>query len=120
MADEQDGSAFPRHIPHLAEALLLEGRVPYREDLVENKNLRLEVGGDGEGQTYIHAARVPFDRCIHERLDPRKLNDLVQLPVDFGLFHAQDGAVQVNVLQTGQLTMKTGANLEESTHSPVN
>src|SRR5438445_10998151 len=90
VAHEQDGSAFPRRIPHLAEALLLERGVPYREDLVDNEDLRLEVSGNGEGQTHIHAARVPLHRCVHELLYPGEVHDLLQLPVDLGSFHAQD------------------------------
>ena len=65
-------------LAHLAEALALERRVADREHLVDEQDLRLEVGGDGEGEPHVHAARVALDRGVEELLDLGELDDLVE------------------------------------------
>src|SRR5204863_1413744 len=47
MADEQNGSTAPRHIAHRAEAFLLELEVADGEDLIDDEDFRLQVGGHG-------------------------------------------------------------------------
>ena len=106
-------------ILHLSEALLLKARVADREHLVDDEDLRLEVRGDGEGQPHVHAARVALHRRVDELLDLGERDDLVELPADFRLAHAEDRAVQKDVLPAGQLGVKTGADLEQARHAPA-
>ena len=119
MADEQDGAALARDVAHLAEALLLERGVADREHLVDEQDLGLEVRRDGERQPHIHAARVAFDRRVDEALDLGERDDLVELARDLGALHAEDGAVQVDVLAPGQLRVKAGADLEQAADAAV-
>ena len=63
---------------HLAQRLALEGGVADREHLVDEQDLGLEVGGDGEGEPHLHAARVALDRRVEEALDLGELDDLVE------------------------------------------
>ena len=63
---------------HLPQRLALEGGVADGEHLVDEQDLRLEVGGDGEGQPHRHPARVALDRRVEERLDLGELDDLVE------------------------------------------
>jgi hypothetical protein len=46
MTDEQYGSACLRHIPHLPQTLLLEGGIPYRQHLIHQQNLWLQMSRD--------------------------------------------------------------------------
>jgi hypothetical protein len=59
-----------RDLAHSAEATLLEGLVTHGEDLVDQQDLGLEVGGDGKRKANVHAARVALDRDIDEAPDP--------------------------------------------------
>jgi hypothetical protein len=48
MADEQNRASAIRHVLHLTEALLLELGVPDGQHFVNDEDLRVQVGGDGE------------------------------------------------------------------------
>ena len=50
---------------------------------------------------------------------PAKVDDLVELPVDLGPLHAEDGAIQVDVLPPGQLGMEAGADFQQRPDPPV-
>ena len=54
VADKQDRPALARHILHLAEAFLLELSVANGEDIVDDEDFRLKVGGHSESQAHIH------------------------------------------------------------------
>ena len=102
-----------RHVAHLAEALALERGVADGQHLVDDQDLRLEVRRDGEGEPHVHAARVALDRRVEELLDLGEGDDLVELAIDLGLAHAEDGAVEVDVLAAGQLGVEAGADLQQ-------
>ena len=106
-------------VAHLAEALLLEGDVADRQHLVDEQDLRLEVGGDGEGQADVHAAGVVLDGRVEELLDFGEGDDLVELAVDLGALHAEDRAVEIDVLAAGELGMEAGADLEQRADAAV-
>ena len=117
VAHEEHGPPQPGHVVHLAQALSLERAVAHRQDLVDDQDLRLQVGGDREGEPRVHPAAVALDRRVEEALDLGEGDDLVELGVDLGLAHAEDGAVQEHVLAAGQLGMEAGADLEERAHA---
>ena len=77
--------------------------------LVHQQDLRLQVGGHGEGKADVHAGRVTLHRGVDELLDLGKGDGLVEptgfleLVVDIGFLHPQDRAVEVDVLPPGQL-----------------
>ena len=113
VADEDDGATLLRDVAHLAEALLLELRVADGEHLVDEQDLRLEVRGDGEREPHLHAARVALHRRVEEALDARELDDLVEPARDLRAAHAEDRAVQEDVLAPGELGMEARADLEQ-------
>ena len=81
MADKQHGSSCAGDFGHFAKAFFLKLGVADRQDFVDNENLGLEMGGDGEGEAHIHAARIALDRRIEESLDFGEGDDLVEFPV---------------------------------------
>ena len=85
VADEQDRPALLADVVHLAQALVLERRVADRQHLVDEQDLRLEVGGDGEGQPHVHAARVALDRRVEELARPRRRRRSRRTCGDLGL-----------------------------------
>ena len=119
VADEEDGAAVAADLVHLAQAFLLESRISDREHLVDDKDFGLEVGSDGESQPHVHAARVALDGRVEELLDLGEVDDLVKLPGDLPPRHAQDRAVEIDVLAARQLGMKAGADLEQTADPSV-
>jgi hypothetical protein len=101
---------------HPSEALSLELRVADGKHLVHDQHLGLEVGGHGEGQPHLHPAGVPLDGRVEESSDVGEGHDLVELPLDLRLSHAEDGAAHEDVLPPGELRMEPGARLEERAH----
>ena len=114
MADEQDRASAARDLGHLAEAFLLKLGIADRQHLVDDQNLGLQMRRDREGEPNIHAAGVALDRRIEKFLDLGKGDDLVELASDLGAAHAEDGAVEIDVLASGELGMKAGADLEQA------
>ena len=113
VADEQHRPPCARDLAHLAEALALERRVADREHLVDDQDLRLQVRGDGEREAQLHAARVALDGRVDEPLDLGELDDLVELALDLPPLHAEDRAVEEDVLAARQLGMEARADLEQ-------
>src|SRR5439155_17915780 len=75
------------------------------------------MGGDREGESHVHPARVPLHRRIDEALDPGEVDDFVELPPDFPSLHPQDRAIEEDVLASAELRMKTGSDLHQAAHT---
>src|SRR5436190_20691693 len=69
MAYEQDGAPGIGHALHLAEAFLLKHHVANGQNLVDDEDLRLEMGSNGKGEPYVHAGAVALDRRVEELID---------------------------------------------------
>ena len=87
---------------------------PDSEDLIDNQNLRFQVGGDREGEAHIHPAGIAFDRGIQKFLDVREGDDFVELFLDLDAGHPKDRAVEENVLPACQFRVKAGADLQQA------
>ena len=116
VADEDDRPALALRHLHAPEALALELGVAHGQHLVDHEDVGLEVGGHREGQPQVHARRVPLDGGVEEPLDAREGDDLVEAAAHLLAGHAQDGAVQVDVLPSRQLGVEPGAHLQQGTH----
>ena len=65
VADKQDRASLPfTDIPHLADGLLLELRIPHGQDLVHDQDFGLQMRRNGETEADRHTGRIPFDRCV--------------------------------------------------------
>ena len=86
------------------------------EDLVEEEDVGVEVGGDGEGEAHIHAAGVILDGGVNEVFEAGELNNLLKLSVDFFGAHANDGAVEIDILAAAQLGVEADPHFEQRAH----
>ena len=77
------------------------------------------MGRHAESQLDVHAAGVALDRGVDEVSDLGKLDDLVHLGVDLGAGHAQNGAIEVDILAARHLGVETGADLQHRGHAAV-
>src|ERR1041385_4240287 len=98
MTHKQHRPPPTRHILHLPQTLLLELRVAYGQDFVDHQYLAAQVGGYCEGQADVHAAGIAFYGGIQELLYPGEVYYLVEGAAYLALAHAQDCAVEVDVL----------------------
>ncbi len=77
------------------------------------------MGGDSEGQAGVHAAAVLLDRRVEEALDLAEGDDLVELGPHLGPRHAEDRAVEVDVLPAGKLGVEAGADFQQAADAAV-
>ena len=117
MGHDDDRAPLVLELSELVHALVLEFHVAHGQDLVDEEDVRLDVDGYGEAQAHVHAGRVVLHRLIDETLDAGEVYDRVQLGVDLLLAHAQDRAVEVDVLAARQLGVEAGADLKHGGHA---
>src|ERR1051326_2183526 len=70
-------------------------------------------------ESHIHSARVAFHGRVDKLFHFSEGDDLIKLAIDFGLAHAEYGAVEVDIFTTGQFGVKAGAHFEERTDAPI-
>ena len=111
---EDDRAARRVDVLHPPEAARLELGVAHAQNLVHEHDLGLEVRRDREGEADVHPARVALHRRVEELLDAGELGDLRQLGLDLAALHAEDRAVQEDVLPPGELGVEAGSDLEQA------
>src|SRR6478735_1102582 len=116
VADDHQRMSLGAQFGDPGQALVLEGLVADREDLVDQEDVGLGVDGDREGEPQEHARGVELHLGVDELLDLAEGDDVVELLVDLLLRHPEDGPVEVDVLATGEIGMEAGPDLDESGH----
>ncbi len=76
------------------------------------------MGSDGKGQAHVHAAGVALDGVSMNFSTSAKATISSNLRAISALRHAQDGAVEEDVLAPGQFGMKAGAHLQQAGDAP--
>ena len=114
MRDEKNRLAGLEKRFQRAHALALELLVPDGEDFVEQQDVRIQVRRDRKSESHVHARGVVLDRHVHEVPQPGVGDDAVVDGEGFGAREAVDRRVEEDVLLTGQLRMKTGAQLDHA------
>ena len=115
MTHEEHRSAFAfGDVLHLADGFLLELSVADGEDFVHHQDLGVKESCYGEAQTDGHTARIALHRGVQVTLAAREIYDLVQLSGDLLFGHAEDSAVQENILPTCHLSVEARADLEQA------
>ena len=117
--DEENRAAAVLELGDLAEALALELLVADGEHLVEQQHVGLDVRGDREPESHVHARRVGADRKIDEPLELRERDDLVHHLANPRARQPVDRPVQVDVLASGEIGMEAGAELEQRRDAPA-
>ena len=105
---------------HFSEALFLKFGIADGQDLIDNQNFRLKVRGDRERKPHVHSRRIMLDRRVEKLFDFGKVNDLIELPADLPLRHAEDRAVEEDVFASSEFRMKAGTDLEQARDAPRN
>ena len=79
MGDIQQGGARPDDLADALQALLLEVGVAHGQDLVDQQDVGLEIGGDGEAEAHLHADGEELDLAVDGVGQLGELDDLVEL-----------------------------------------
>jgi hypothetical protein len=101
------------------QALLLEVGIAHRQHLVDQQDVGLQKGGDGETQAHLHAQREEFDLAVDGVGEPGELDDLIESFVGDLAAHAEHGAVEEHVLASGEVGMDAAGHAEERTQAPL-
>ena len=116
MRDEEKRLAPLPKVRHSLVALGPVALVPDRQHFVHEENVRVDLGGDGEGQPRRHAGRVRPDRGVEERFQLGEGRDRGG-PVEHLLPRAaEERAVQDDVLPPRQLRVEPQAQGEQRRH----
>src|SRR5438128_3345039 len=114
MSDKDDGPTGFGYVAHLAETFLLEIDVPDGQNFVHEKDFGFQVGGNGKGETDVHAAGVVLHGRINEFLQLCESHDLVKFGGDFAFAHAENGAGKKRVFPPRQFRMEASADLKKA------
>ena len=115
--DERRAQAHDLFDP--AEALLLEIRVADRQHLVDQEDVGLQEGGDGEAQPHLHAEGEVLDLAVDGVLEPGEFDDLVESFAGELAAHAEHGTVEEDVLSPGQVGMDPAGHAESAPRRPT-
>ena len=119
MRHVEDGAVLGLHAIELVEALLLEGGVAHRKDLVDDQHLGLDLDRDREPEPYAHARRVVLQLQVHELLELGERDDLVEASARLAPRQAEHDRVDQHVVASGQLGVEADAQLDERGQPPA-
>ncbi len=98
----------------LADALALEVLVADRQHLVDEHDVVVHVGGDGEAQAKLHAGRVGAHREVDEVLELGELDDLREDRGDPLFGQAHDRAAEADVLAAREVRVKGHVQVQQA------
>src|SRR5262245_14207461 len=101
MGYEQYRPTLVAKLAHSTQAPLLKSNVSYGKDLVDKKDVGVEVSSDCETEPKPHSRRISLDGSVNKLLDISEINDFVHPSVDLLPLHAQNRSVEVNVFSSG-------------------
>ena len=113
MAHDQDRLALGFEFFKLVKTLCLEKNISYGKRLIHDQDLRIDIDGNGEGQTHEHSAGIGLDRLVNEVSDVRERKNAVQPGVDLFLRKADHGPVQIYIFKAGILPVEAGSQLQK-------
>ena len=119
MRDEKDRDAALPQLVNLAHAALAEIDVAHSQGFVHQQNFRIHVDRDRERQAHHHAAGVGLDGLIDEVADLGKGGDILVALVDLARRQPQDRTVEINVIATAELRVKSRAQFEQRRDASV-
>ena len=114
MADKQDGLPLLLKFFKFAVAFGLEEHVAYRQRLVHNQDLWVDINSHGKSKAHKHAAGIGLYRLIHKIPNIRKVQNILQLLLHLPAGKAHHGSIHVDILNPCIIHIKTSAQLQKS------
>ncbi len=97
-------------------ALLPEDLVAGGQDLVEEQDVGVHRGGDGETEACPHPGGVGLDRGVDELADVGVLDDRLRPAAHLAVVDPQEGAGQEDVVAAAQGLVEAGAQGQQARH----
>src|SRR5207244_4183966 len=91
----------------------LKCQIADRQHFVEEQDIGLQMGGDGETEPQVHSGRIALDRNFQKLAQTGKFDDAIQLARDLRAAHAQDGSAEIDVFAARQLIVESGTDLDQ-------
>ena len=85
------------YVFHFIDATSLKFGIADCKNLINEQNIRVEIGGNRKRQPDIHSAGIVLHWSIDEFLDFGEADDLVKFAIDFRPGHTEDRAVKIDV-----------------------
>ncbi len=105
--DQQDRASLFLEGADPVDALRLKPFVTHGEDLVDDENVGINVNRHRESETDIHATRVELHLGVDEVLNLTEGNDIVEDRVHAPLGESKHRTVEIDVVATRQLGLKS-------------
>ena len=84
MTNDQHCAAVAGNVSQFAHAPFLKRDIADRKHFIDEQNILVEIGGNGESQSNVHAAGVMLHRSVDELLDFGEADDIVELAANLG------------------------------------
>ncbi len=120
VAHEHDRATAATQLVHLLRHLLLEFDVAAGEGFVDQQNLRIEMGGDGESEASPHSRRVRPHREVEVLPELRELADRFRELGQPFLGEPHCKSAEGDVLPPGHRFTEADANREERGDATAN
>jgi hypothetical protein len=119
VADKEYGAAIRGNLADSTQAFALERDVADSQYLVHEEDLGLKMSSYGKSQSHVHTRGVMLHRRVNELFNFREGHDAIELAVDVLGSHAQNCAVQIDILAPCQFSVKTCTDFQERTNPPI-
>src|SRR5208337_1558518 len=117
--DENDGLSGLAEVLDAREALLLESGIANSEDFINDEDLRVHFGSNGECEPRVHARGILLHWCIDEITNFGEVDDTLLSLLHLFLRIAHQQTIEENVLPSGQLGMEARAQLDQRRERPL-
>ena len=114
MAHNEDRTPLRLELLKLMEAFRLKEHISDGESFIDDQYFRIDIDRDCKSQPHKHTAGIGLYRLVDKIPDIGKSQYVVQPPVDLFFRETDHRPVQIDILQTGVLSVKSRAQFQKS------
>ena len=118
MGHIQKRRAAGKHLLHARIAASSEVRIPDRQHLIADQDLRIDHRRDRESQASLHSGGIILDRGVQEALKLRELDNLIKMLLHEFSRMPEHRPIQEDVLPRRQLLVEACAELDHRCNFP--
>src|SRR6516164_6518473 len=118
VADDEDTLTATLEFTDAVEGFELEARIPHRQRLVDDQDVRVDAGGDTECEASLHAARIGPERLVDEFLEFAELDHLGNPRVDLLAAEAEAQPAEIDVFAAAIIHVEARAQFKDGRNPP--
>ena len=119
MANEKNCFSHFLELFEFTVTFCLEENITHRKSFIHDQNLRININGNSKSQSYKHTAWICFHRLIYKITDIGKIQNRLQLGINFLPGKANHTSIQIHILNPGILHIKAGSQLQKSRYPAI-